>query len=111
MSTLTLSVAGAMLADRLSAASRSREARTARRTTQPAPVEPVVLRRAVPQDEWALKGLAALDSAPTPTGDVLVAEVGGQVTAALPLDGGQPIADPFKRTAGLVEMLRLRAAA
>lgn len=111
MQTMTLSVAGAMIADRVAAASRSREARSARHDAQPVAVEPVVLRRALPQDDWALKGLAALDSAPIPTGDVLVAELGGQVAAALPLDGGRPIADPFRRTAGLVEMLRLRAAA
>jgi hypothetical protein len=31
------------------------------------------------------------------------------VVAALPLDGGRPLADPFRRTAGAVELLALRA--
>ena len=30
--------------------------------------------------------------------------------AALPLDGGEPIADPFHHTAEIVDLLRLRAA-
>jgi hypothetical protein len=40
---------------------------------------------------------------------VLVAEVGGELVAALPLDGGDAVADPFRPTAALVEMLTLRA--
>ncbi len=39
----------------------------------------------------------------------MVAEVGGEVLAALPARGGQAIADPFRPTAELVEMLRVRA--
>jgi hypothetical protein len=54
--------------------------------------------------------LAELDSTRCPRGRVLVAAVGGQPRAAVPLDGGPPIADPFHRTAELVSLLTLRAA-
>jgi hypothetical protein len=40
----------------------------------------------------------------------MVAEVGGTIRAALALDSGRVIADPFHRTAELIDVLRLRAA-
>ena len=42
-------------------------------------------------------------------GEVLVAEVDGVIQAALQLDDGVAIANPFVPTAGLVELLELRA--
>jgi hypothetical protein len=36
--------------------------------------------------------------------------VGGELVAALPLDGGRPLADPFTHTTDIVRMLELRAA-
>jgi len=54
--------------------------------------------------------LAELDSSPCPSGRMLVAAVGGEPRAALPLDGGPPVADPFHPTAGLVSLLKMRAA-
>ena len=51
--------------------------------------------------------LAALDSAQVPAGDVIVAETSGRIVAALPVSGGRAIADPFRRTAGLVHMLQV----
>ena len=41
---------------------------------------------------------------------MMQAAVGGVPIAALPLDGGPAIADPFKRTVELVSLLELRAA-
>jgi hypothetical protein len=38
-----------------------------------------------------------------------VAEVSGSIVAALPLAGGKPLADPFRPTAHLLPLLRLRA--
>jgi hypothetical protein len=70
----------------------------------------VTIRRAYPDDEPALRRLAALDSAPAPAGEVLVAEVGGELHAAIAVADGAAVADPFRRTADLVELLRLRAA-
>jgi len=61
-------------------------------------------------DAGALRSLAELDSRPVPAGPVLIAEVDGRLQAALGLGGGEPIADPWRRTADLVELLRVRAA-
>lgn len=70
------------------------------------PASPVVLRPAVSADASVLADLAVLDSAKPLTGDVLVAFTGGDVVAAMSLDTGAVISDPFVPTTGLVEMLR-----
>ncbi|HZI90659.1 MAG TPA: hypothetical protein VFD31_03410 [Thermoleophilaceae bacterium] len=69
----------------------------------------VTVRLAEYSDAAALTRLAALDDALVPDGPVLVAEAGDQAVAALPLHGGHAIADPFRRTTAMVEMLDLRA--
>lgn len=69
----------------------------------------VTLRFATADDADRLRRLAELDSARTPSGRVLIAEVDGTLRAALPLDGGAPIASPFRRSADLVALLRMRA--
>jgi hypothetical protein len=69
----------------------------------------LVLRADRPTDELALRRLAALDSALPLRGPKLVAEVEGRPVAALDLDNGRVIADPFQRTADIVELLRFRA--
>lgn len=73
-------------------------------------VEPVTIRPAYPDDAQALRRLAALDSAALPREQLLVAEVEGELHAALSLSSGKAIADPFRPTAALVELLRARAA-
>jgi hypothetical protein len=73
------------------------------------PVTRVTLRWAAASDRDGLRRLAELDSATAPDGAALVAEVDGRLRAALPLDGSEPIADPFHRGTELVELLRLRA--
>jgi hypothetical protein len=72
--------------------------------------QPVTMRVAGPSDRPAIERLAALDSQRAPQGDVLVAEVGGELRAAVPMDGGTPVADPFRPTADVVSLLRERAA-
>jgi hypothetical protein len=72
--------------------------------------DPVTIRRSYPDDRSALLRLAILDSADPITGDALVAEVDGELRAAVALSGGAAIADPFHRTADLVELLWIRAA-
>jgi hypothetical protein len=62
------------------------------------------------EPDEAIERLAQLDSARPPDGPVLVAAVGGEPVAALPLDGGPAIADPFQPTAALVSLLELRVA-
>jgi hypothetical protein len=70
----------------------------------------LTIRFALPADAAALHDLAALDSAPrTPAGEVLVAESGGALVAALSLDDGRVVADPFRPTADVVALLRVRA--
>jgi hypothetical protein len=71
--------------------------------------ETVTIRRAGSNDGVALKLLAMLDSQGPLTGPVLVAESGGLVLAAIALEDGRVVADPFFPTADLVELLRARA--
>jgi len=74
----------------------------------PTPLTQVVIRSAAKDDEPALARLAGRDSKSVPEGKVLVAEAGGEIRAALPLEGPEAIADPFTRSADLVRMLELR---
>jgi hypothetical protein len=109
MQTLDSSVAAAQLADRHAAAATARAARRAR-ISSPGPLARLVLRRAAAEDEAALVRLARLDGASRPSGAMLVAEVDEEIVAAVPFDGGRAIADPFRPTADIVELLRARAA-
>src|SRR4051794_36473362 len=61
-----------------------------------------------PADDEGLARLAELDSRPAPVGYVLVAEVGGELRAAMPVTGGETVADPFHPTATLTSLLALR---
>jgi hypothetical protein len=70
----------------------------------------VVIRAARGSDGDSLRRLAALDSARVPAGDVLVAEAEGAVVAAHSPTTGATIADPFRRTAEVVQLLELRGA-
>jgi hypothetical protein len=72
----------------------------------------LVIRPARPADSDALAELAVLDSARRPlSGERVVAETGGRLIAAVSLDDGRAVADPFVPSAGAVEILRLHAAA
>jgi hypothetical protein len=69
----------------------------------------LTLRYAVPADAAALDRLAELDSQRAPRGVVLVAEVAGELWAAISLDDHHAIADPFRPTGELVALLVERA--
>jgi hypothetical protein len=69
----------------------------------------ITIRPAVPADRDDLERLATLDSARLPTGDLLLAEVDHELVAALNPATGFAIADPFRHTAHVVELLRVRA--
>jgi hypothetical protein len=69
----------------------------------------VVLRGARDGDRSNLAALAALDGTLPPAGPALVAEVGGSILAVVPLGGGRPFGDPFRRTSDLVALLEERA--
>jgi hypothetical protein len=70
----------------------------------------ITIRFAHPDDAGRLRRLAALDSKRLPAGPLLVAEVSGELWAAVSVTS-QPraIADPFRHTAELVAMLQERA--
>lgn len=70
----------------------------------------VTIRHAFPDDALALLRLAALDSHEPPAHPVLVAEVEGELRAALSLRDAAVVADPFHRTRALVDLLKARAA-
>lgn len=70
----------------------------------------LVIRFARDGDYSELQRLYELESRwPVPELAALVAEVDGEMVAALPLDGSAAVADPFRPTAQVVEMLRFRA--
>jgi hypothetical protein len=69
----------------------------------------LTLRHATAADADALVRLAALDSSRVPSGELLVGELDGTLVAALSVDTGAAIADPFEHTAAIVESLRVRA--
>ena len=69
----------------------------------------IIIRLAGQHDAVTLHHLAALDSRLPLAGPAMLAEVDGTVRAALDLSDGSVAADPFVRTAEIVEMLRLRA--
>jgi hypothetical protein len=98
------------LVDRAHRDDLAREAARNRHFDTGTPVTRVTLRWAAASDREGLRHLAELESTTPPDGGALVAEVDGRLRAALPLDGSEPIADPFHRGAELIELLRLRAA-
>jgi hypothetical protein len=69
----------------------------------------VLIRAARGSDGPALRRLAELDSRPVPEGALLVAEADDEVVAALSMDTGDKVADPFRRTADVVDLLAFRA--
>jgi hypothetical protein len=69
----------------------------------------LTLRHATAADAAALARLAALDSSRVPSGELLVGELDGVLVAALSVDTGAAIADPFEPTAAVVAALRVRA--
>ena len=70
----------------------------------------LLIRAARGSDGPALRRLAELDSARVPAGDLLLAEADGAIVAAHSPATGASIADPFERTAAVVDLLELRGA-
>jgi hypothetical protein len=71
----------------------------------------ITIRLSRPEDRAAILRLAELDGRRPPSGESILAIVGGELRAALPLGGKTAIADPFRQTTELVELLRVRDAA
>jgi hypothetical protein len=73
------------------------------------PLDDLIIRRATTRDRDLLDRLAGLDSTRLPTDDFLIAEVAGEPWAAVGIASGALAADPFRPSAGVAELLRLRA--
>jgi hypothetical protein len=112
---IVLALAEERQREALRRADAARLAREAKRSRNGAPLRPsddvhVTLRLDVVGDASRLHQLAALSERPLVPGPFVVAEVDGDLVAALPVAGGAPFADPFARTAHLRPLLELRAA-
>ncbi len=68
----------------------------------------ITIRHSTHEDGPAVLRLAQLDDRPAPEGDSLLAFVDGELAVARALRGNT-VADPFRRTKEIVEMLDLRA--
>src|SRR4051812_36993244 len=72
--------------------------------------EPMLMRRATAADSARISELARLDDKRVPAGPFLVAELAGEIEAAVSLGSATVVANPFRLTADAVALLRLRAA-
>jgi hypothetical protein len=70
---------------------------------------PVTIRLAAAADIAALEQLAQLDTRALPPGPHLLAERDSHVEAAISLSTGELVADPFRRTVELCDLLRVHA--
>jgi hypothetical protein len=70
-----------------------------------------VIRLATDEDEQALRRLAGLDSQSPLSSPALIGEIDGIPAAAVSLTDGRVIADPFRSTAGLRQVLQTRVRA
>jgi hypothetical protein len=69
----------------------------------------IAIRSARPADVDEIRRLALLVDRAVPVEPVLLAESDGTVVAALSTATGEVVTDPFRATADLVELLRLRS--
>ena len=117
---LAASLVNSFSNERVSAARTRRTAKTVAKASGPGDSEPreVIIRRASAGDSPALVRLAALDgdrhagrvlAASADEQAVLVAEVDGELEAALAVDSGVSVADPFRPSAPHRQLLALRA--
>ena len=78
-------------------------------SSRPASVPVVTIRVYSPSDASALKRLAPLDSSHVSAGPFSLAEIGGELRAALSLTDGAILADPSYPTAAFLHLLVIRA--
>jgi hypothetical protein len=67
----------------------------------------IMIRRSTEADRTDIVRLAELDSRHAPRGDVMLAFVDDELRAAVDVDSGDTVADPFHPTAELIELLRM----
>ena len=68
----------------------------------------LTIRIAYPDDRAVLERLPTLDARPLPSEPLLVAEVDGELWAAISLPDGGAVADPFRPSGALVGLLHTR---
>ena len=71
--------------------------------------EPITITHASDDNRQELWRLAALDDRSAPKGPALLAYGGGELRAAVGIVDGRAVADPFHRTAEIVEILQFQA--
>jgi len=108
---LTAELAHVIVEDRIEAAARYRREKEAREAhaDQHDLFDTVTVRLAGAKDARALRRLSERDGRMVPRAHILVAEVGGALLAARSIEAGSSVADPFRHTAHLSELLALRA--
>ena len=72
--------------------------------------ETITIRPLREDDVPAVRLLAQLEDRPVPPGPLLLAEVEGSVEAAIGVEGGETIANPFSGSGSAVSLLHVRAA-
>jgi hypothetical protein len=102
-------LAKTLVAERLEQAERFRRSRVDWARVKPDPFPSVTVRLARPDDAAEVLRLAQLDGRQVPGGPMLVAEADGELLAGRSLISGAAVADPFRPTAHLVELLELRS--
>jgi hypothetical protein len=68
----------------------------------------ITIRHATDNDVTAVRHLAALDESDAPQGDALLAFVDGELVAARAVEDSVVVADPFRRTRHVLELLDLQ---
>jgi hypothetical protein len=71
--------------------------------------ESITIRHTTEADREAIRRLGELDGGRAPGGRALVALAGDEPIAAVGVDDGRAVADPFRYTLDVVRMLSLRA--
>jgi hypothetical protein len=108
MTSINAIVANEHRADLLRAAAQQRLGAELDHANTSDPTQTIALRLAQPDEARDVARLAALDDAPRPDGQVLLALVDGRAVAALSLRDGRVVANPFEFTEDAVALLRLR---
>jgi hypothetical protein len=108
---LTAEMAHVIVEDRIEAAERYRRKKAARglRADEQDLFGSVTVRIAADGDRRAVRRLAERDGRAIPRAPLLVAEVDGALLAARSIEDGTSVADPFRHTSHLSELLALRA--
>ena len=71
--------------------------------------QPITIRRATEADRPRILELAELDGRPAPDGEALLAEVEGKLWAAVGIDDGAAVSDPFELSGDVEWLLQMRA--